>query len=87
MPETPRQAGDGTKRCVAGALRVRRAPVTHNFQMGGNLMKFTTTTALVASIAFCTSAFADGHATLPLKELPDIADRDYWVPDEVYADG
>ena len=50
-------------------------------------MKFTTTTALVASIAFCTSAFADGHATLPLKELPDIADRDYWVPDEVNADG
>ena len=50
-------------------------------------MKFTTTTALVASIAFCTSAFADGHATLPLKELPDIADRDYWVPEEVNADG
>ena len=50
-------------------------------------MKFTTTTALVASIAFCTSAFADGHATLPLKELPDIADRDYWVPEELNAEG
>ena len=50
-------------------------------------MKFMTTTALVATFALGTAAWADGHATLPLKELPDIADRDYWVPDEVNADG
>ena len=47
-------------------------------------MKVFMTTALVASLA-ATWAMADGH--LPLKELPDIADRDYWVPDEVNADG
>lgn len=50
-------------------------------------MKFMTTTALVASVAFGTTALADGHASLPLKELPDIAERDYWVPDEVNAPG
>ena len=50
-------------------------------------MKLMTTTILAASVAFGTMAFADGHATLPLKELPDIADRDYWVPDEVNAEG
>ena len=50
-------------------------------------MRLLTTTALVASVAFAGTAFADGHATLPLKELPDIADRDYWVPDEVNAEG
>ncbi|MEO1469730.1 MAG: substrate-binding domain-containing protein [Pseudomonadota bacterium] len=37
-------------------------------------------TALVPALAL-----ADDH--LPLKELPDIADRDYWVPDEVNAEG
>ncbi len=47
-------------------------------------MKVFMTTALVASLAAGT-AMADGH--LPLKELPDIADRDYWVPGEVNADG
>ena len=46
-------------------------------------MRLLTTTALIAS--FATTVWADGH--LPLKELPDIADRDYWVPDEVNADG
>ncbi len=50
-------------------------------------MRFMTTTALVASFAVGTVALADGHATLPLKELPDIAERDYWVPDEVNAEG
>ncbi len=50
-------------------------------------MKFMTTTALVASVAFGSVALADGHATLPLKELPDIGERDYWVPDEVNAEG
>jgi len=47
-------------------------------------MKIFTTTALVASL-LGGAALADSH--LPLKELPDIADRDYWVPDEVNADG
>ncbi|GFE52374.1 ABC transporter substrate-binding protein [Roseobacter cerasinus] len=50
-------------------------------------MKLFTTTALVASVAFAGMAAADGHAKLPLKELPDIADRNYWVPDEVNAEG
>ncbi|MGZ2255960.1 substrate-binding domain-containing protein [Roseobacter sp. A03A-229] len=50
-------------------------------------MKFMTTTALVASVAIGSVALADGHATLPLKELPDIAERDYWVPEEVNAEG
>ncbi|MEO9827210.1 MAG: substrate-binding domain-containing protein [Paracoccaceae bacterium] len=48
-------------------------------------MKLLMTTSLVASAMIAGAAFADGH--LPLKELPDIADRDYWVPDEVNADG
>lgn len=50
-------------------------------------MRKLTTTALVATVAFAGAAFADAHATLPLKELPGIADRDYWVPGEVNADG
>ncbi|MEO1777449.1 MAG: substrate-binding domain-containing protein [Pseudomonadota bacterium] len=49
-------------------------------------MRFLATTAIVAT-AMASTAWADGHATLPLKELPDIADRDYWVPDEVNAEG
>ena len=50
-------------------------------------MRLFTTTAIVAAAAMATSAFADGHATLPLKELPGIADRDHWVPGEVNAEG
>ena len=50
-------------------------------------MRYLTTTALVASVACATTALADGHATLPLVELPGIADRDYWVPGEVNAEG
>ena len=50
-------------------------------------MRFLTTTALTATIAMTGFAHADGHATLPLKELPGIEDRDYWVPGEVNADG
>lgn len=50
-------------------------------------MKLFSTTALVASAVLATSALADGHATLPLKELDGIADRNYWVPGEVNADG
>ncbi|MDP5219541.1 substrate-binding domain-containing protein [Ruegeria sp. 2205SS24-7] len=48
-------------------------------------MRLLTTTALVASVALGGGAFAEG--TLPLKVLPDIGERDYWVPDEVNADG
>lgn len=48
-------------------------------------MKLFMTTGLVASLVFAGAALADGN--LPLKELPDIADRDYWVPDEVNAEG
>ena len=47
-------------------------------------MKVLMTTTLVASLATGV-AWAQGQ--LPLKELPDIADRDYWVPDEVNAEG
>ena len=50
-------------------------------------MKLITTTGLVATLLMGGAAYADGHASLPLKELPGIADRDYWVPDEVNADG
>ncbi|MEM6637433.1 MAG: substrate-binding domain-containing protein [Pseudomonadota bacterium] len=46
-------------------------------------MRLLTTSALVVTLA--SAAFAGGH--LPLKELPGIADRDYWVPGEVNADG
>ncbi len=48
-------------------------------------MRLLTTTAFMASLAAANVALADGH--LPLKELPDIGDRDYWVPAEVNADG
>ncbi|MCR9088825.1 MAG: substrate-binding domain-containing protein [Rhodobacteraceae bacterium] len=48
-------------------------------------MKLMMTSGLVASLALAGAAAADGH--LPLKELPDIAERDYWMPDEVNADG
>ncbi|KIC46713.1 ribose ABC transporter substrate-binding protein [Ruegeria sp. ANG-S4] len=48
-------------------------------------MRLTTTIALVASMALTGVALAEGN--LPLKELPDIADRDYWVPAEVNAEG
>ena len=44
----------------------------------------TTTTALVA--ALLTSTMAMGQS-LPLKELPDDADRDFWVPDQVNKEG
>lgn len=44
--------------------------------------------ALLTTSAFClcaTAALAEGN--LPLRELPGIEDRDYWVPGEVNADG
>ncbi|WP_300060518.1 substrate-binding domain-containing protein [uncultured Roseobacter sp.] len=48
-------------------------------------MKRLITTGLLLSMALTGAALADGH--LPLKELPDVGDRDYWVPDEVNAEG
>ena len=48
-------------------------------------MKLLTTSTLVATAAMAGVAWAAGD--LPLKEMPGIADRDYWVPDEVNADG
>jgi autoinducer 2-binding protein LuxP len=50
-------------------------------------MKLFMTSALVTSVMLAGDAFADGHAKLPLKELPGIADRDHWVPGEVNAEG
>jgi len=50
-------------------------------------MRHTLTTGLIASLGLVGSAYAEGQATLPLRELPGIADRDYWVPGEVNADG
>ncbi|WP_299677624.1 substrate-binding domain-containing protein [uncultured Roseobacter sp.] len=48
-------------------------------------MKRLITTGLLVSMTLTGAALADGH--LPLKELPDVGDRDYWVPDEVNAEG
>ena len=50
-------------------------------------MRLLTTTAIIASTALTGMAIADGHATLPLKELPGIEDREHWVPGEVNAEG
>ena len=50
-------------------------------------MKLLMTTALITSALLTGAASADGHAKLPLKELPGIADRDHWVPGEVNAPG
>ncbi len=50
-------------------------------------MRLFTTTAIVATTALASIAIADGHATLPLIELPGIEDREYWVPGEVNAEG
>ncbi|MEO1318688.1 MAG: ribose ABC transporter substrate-binding protein, partial [Pseudomonadota bacterium] len=46
------------------------------------MTKFLMTTATVAFVA--TTALAED---LPLKTLPGAEDRDYWVPDEVNAEG
>lgn len=50
-------------------------------------MKSILTTSALTTLLLAGAAFADGHAKLPLKELPGIAERDYWVPGEVNADG
>lgn len=48
-------------------------------------MRLLTTTALVAATALAGGVSAADD--LPLKELPGIEDRNYWVPDEVNAEG
>ena len=50
-------------------------------------MRLLTTATLMTTIALGGAAFADGHASLPLLELPGIEDRNYWVPGEVNAEG
>lgn len=49
------------------------------------MRKILKLTVMVAAAAIASSAFADDH--LPLKKLPDEAERDYWVPEEVNAPG
>ena len=48
-------------------------------------MRLLLTSSLMATAVLTGAALADGQ--LPLKQLPDIADRDYWVPEEVNAEG
>ena len=50
-------------------------------------MRLLATTGLVASMALAGAVYADGHSKLPLREMDGIADRDYWLPGEVNADG
>ena len=50
-------------------------------------MRLVLSTSIIASLLLAGTVYADGHATLPLKELPGIADRDHWLPGEVNADG
>ena len=45
------------------------------------------TTTFIASLALAAPVLADGHAKIALKELPGAADRDYWLPEEVNAEG
>lgn len=47
-------------------------------------MKVISRLALVATLALSTSALAQD---LPLKPLPDDADRDHWLPEQVNQDG
>lgn len=50
-------------------------------------MRTLTAVTLITTVAWSGVALADSQVKLPLKELPGIADRDHWVPDEVNADG
>ncbi len=50
-------------------------------------MKNVTAGLMATSLLCATAAWAGGHSTLPLIELPGIEDRDYWVPGEVNAEG
>jgi len=43
--------------------------------------------ALGAPFALSSSVQAAGDYEIPIKELPDAADRDYWLPDEVNQPG
>lgn len=49
-------------------------------------MKLAKISVLTATL-IAGGAFAAGDSNLPLKELPGIADRDHWLPDEVNAEG
>ena len=50
-------------------------------------MRLFTTTTFVATAVMASAVWADGHATLPLVELPGIEDREHWLPGEVNAEG
>ncbi|WP_187428347.1 substrate-binding domain-containing protein [Roseobacter fucihabitans] len=46
---------------------------------------YITFATCAAALLAGSMAFADGH--LPLKTLPDDGERDYWVPEQVNAEG
>jgi len=50
-------------------------------------MKTLTTTLMATSLLWAGAGWAESHSNLPLMELPGIADRTYWVPGEVNAEG
>ncbi|WP_299988582.1 substrate-binding domain-containing protein [uncultured Ruegeria sp.] len=50
-------------------------------------MKQLNKALLTTSAFYLCAAAALAEGNLPLKELPGIADRDYWVPGEVNAEG
>jgi autoinducer 2-binding protein LuxP len=49
------------------------------------MMKLTIGATALCALFAANAAFADGH--LPLIALPDDGDRDYWVPEQVNAEG
>lgn len=48
-------------------------------------MKILSTATVFASVLMAGTVLAQD--SLPLKELPDIGEREYWVPEEVNAEG
>jgi len=48
-------------------------------------MKLLSTATVFASVLMAGTVLAQD--SLPLKELPDIGEREYWVPEEVNAEG
>ncbi|MEQ8307798.1 MAG: substrate-binding domain-containing protein [Hoeflea sp.] len=48
-------------------------------------MKLLSTATMFASVLMAGTVLAQD--SLPLKELPDIGEREYWVPEEVNAEG
>lgn len=48
-------------------------------------MKLLSTATVVATVLMAGTVLAQQN--LPLKELPDIGEREYWVPEEVNAEG